>query len=171
MTRLLIASLAAICASIVDAQSLHEPAGADLIVFNAKIFTGNLAQPEASALAVKNGRIYSVGSDDEIIGLKNSSTKVIDADGRRLIPGISDAHTHVLNESGYTYNVRWDGVPTLSQALAMLREQAERTPEGHWVKGGVRRAGLRRHDSALARHPSRLVACQILRCIPPTQLS
>ncbi|MGL4399166.1 MAG: amidohydrolase [Luteolibacter sp.] len=108
--------------------------GADLIVFNAAIFTGNLAQPEASALAVKKGRIYSVGSDADILGLKDSSTRIIDAGGRRLIPGINDAHMHLLNETNYNYNVRWDGVPTLQGALIMLSEQAERTPEGHWVK-------------------------------------
>lgn len=135
MTRkLLIASVVILCATTVQAQPLQKLPGADLIVFNAKIFTGNLAQPEASALAVKDGRIYSVGSDDDVLGLKNSSTEIIDAGSRRLIPGISDAHNHVLNESGYTYNLRWDGVPTLHQALTMLREQAERTPEGHWVK-------------------------------------
>ncbi|MFD2792425.1 amidohydrolase [Promicromonospora vindobonensis] len=108
--------------------------GADSIIINAKIFTNNLGQAEASALAVKNGRIYSVGPDAEILSLKNSETQVIDAHGRTLIPGIIDAHTHVLNESGYNYIVRWDGVPTLRTALAMLREQAERTPEGQWVK-------------------------------------
>jgi hypothetical protein len=83
---------------------------------------------------VKNGRIYSVGTDAEVLGLKNAGTRVIDSRGRRLIPGIIDAHTHVLNESGYNYNVRWDGVPTLRRALAMLSEQAKRTPEGQWVK-------------------------------------
>ncbi|MGL5136364.1 MAG: amidohydrolase family protein, partial [Beijerinckiaceae bacterium] len=112
----------------------QEPPGADLIVFNANIFTGNLAQPEASAFAVKKGRIYAVGADEEVLGLKNSSTQIIDAGGRRLIPGINDAHMHLLNEANYTFNVRWDGVPTLGRALAMLSEQAERTPEGHWVK-------------------------------------
>ena len=115
-------------------RSTQEPPGADLIVFNASIFTGNLAQPEASALAVTKGRIYAVGTDDEILDLKNPSSQIIDAGGRRLIPGISDAHIHLLNESNYNYNVRWDGVPTLGRALAMLSEQAERTPEGHWVK-------------------------------------
>lgn len=132
--RLFIASLALLCASTAHAQSPSERPGADLIVFNAKIATGNSAQPEASALAVKDGRIYSVGSDDEVLGLKNAGTRIIDARSRRLIPGISDAHTHVLNESSYTYNLRWDGVPTLRGALTMLREQAARTPEGHWVK-------------------------------------
>lgn len=117
-----------------QAQTKQDDAGADLIVFNAKIFTGNRGQPEASALAVKKGRIYSVGFDADILGLKNSETKVIDAGSRRLIPGIIDAHTHVLNDSGYIYNIRWDGVPTLKRALAMLREQATRTPKGQWVK-------------------------------------
>lgn len=116
------------------AQGKQEAPGADLIVHNARIFTGNAAQPAASALAVKNGRIYFVGTDAEVLGLKNAATRVIDSGGRRLIPGIIDAHTHVLNEGGYNYTLRWDGVTTLRRALEMLAEQARRTPEGHWVK-------------------------------------
>jgi predicted amidohydrolase YtcJ len=116
------------------AQASQEAPGADLIVHNAKVFTGNRAQPAASAVAVKNGRIYSVGTDAEMLALKNASTKIIDSRGRRLIPGIIDAHTHVLNEGGYNYTLRWEGVPTLRRALAMLGEQAKRTPQGHWVK-------------------------------------
>jgi len=133
--RMMIAFLAVSYLPGVHAQAGQEEArGADLIVFNAKIFTGNRAQPEAAAMAIKDGRIYSVGTDAEIIGLKGARTKMIDAGSRRLIPGLIDAHTHVLNESGYNYNVRWDGVPTLRRALAMLSEQAKRTPKGHWVK-------------------------------------
>src|SRR4030095_11989952 len=105
------------------AQSTDRFVGADMIVFNAKITTQNLAQPEASALAVKRGRIYAVGSDAEILGLKGNNTQLIDADGRRLIPGLNDVHVHVLNERNYNYNVRWDGVPTVKQALEMLSEQ------------------------------------------------
>lgn len=118
----------------VNAQSSEQLIGADLIVFNAKISTGSLTKPEASALAVKRGRIYAVGIDEEILQLKDKSTQFIDADGRRLIPGINDAHTHLLNERSYNYNVRWEGVPTLKRALEMLSEQAKRTPEGQWVK-------------------------------------
>ncbi|MGN6825864.1 amidohydrolase [Paucibacter sp. M5-1] len=136
MIRTLLTTLLAACGflTIAHGQARHDAPGADLIVHNAKIFTGNPAQPEASALAVKNGRIYSVGSDAEVLDLKSSNTRVIDSRGRRLIPGIIDAHTHVLNESAYNYNVRWDGVPTLRRALQMLSEQAARTPKGHWVK-------------------------------------
>ena len=132
---LLIAVVAAVSFTTAHAQTAPVAgAGADLIVVNAKIFTGNRSQPEASALAVRGGRIYSVGSDAEIRGLSTAQTTVIDARSRRLIPGIVDAHTHVLNDLAYNYNVRWDGVPTLRQALDMLSEQARRTPEGQWVK-------------------------------------
>ncbi|MES2696351.1 MAG: amidohydrolase [Verrucomicrobiota bacterium] len=119
---------------IARAQESDVSVGADLIVHNARITTGHLAQPEASALAVKRGRIFAVGTDPEILSLKDGKTKVIDAGLRRLIPGLHDAHTHVLNERSYNYNVRWDGVPTLQRALEMLTEQAKRTPEGQWVK-------------------------------------
>lgn len=135
MIRTVFTTLVALASfSSAQAQSVQADTGADLIVFNAKIFTGSQAQPEATALAVKNGRIYSVGRDADILGLKSGRTRIIDARSRRLIPGIIDAHIHVLNDLAYTYNVRWDGVPTLDRALAMLREQAGRTPQGQWVK-------------------------------------
>ncbi|SEU38177.1 amidohydrolase [Stigmatella erecta] len=132
--KVLIAFVTISSISAAQAQATQDDPGADLIVVNAKIFTGNRAQPEASGLAVKKGRIYSVGSDAEILSLKNSKTQIIDAHNRRIIPGIVDAHTHVLNDLAYNYNVRWDGVPTLRRALTMLSEQAARTPEGQWVK-------------------------------------
>lgn len=121
-------------AQTITPSSTPSKSGADLIVFNADIHTGNLARPEASALAIRNGRIYSVGADAEILALKHPGTQMIDAGGRRLIPGINDAHIHLLNESNFTFTVRWDGVPTLRRALSMLREQAGRTPVGQWVK-------------------------------------
>ncbi|KGO88466.1 exoenzymes regulatory protein AepA precursor [Flavobacterium rivuli WB 3.3-2 = DSM 21788] len=118
----------------VHAQSGSSPAGADMIVFHAIITTQAAAQPEATALAVKGGRIYAVGNDIEILAMKDSKTRVIDAQGRRLIPGIEDSHIHPLNERNFTHKVRWDGVPTLKRALEMLKEQAARTPEGQWVR-------------------------------------
>jgi len=116
------------------AQTIKQSVGADLIVYHAKITTLTAAQPEATAVAVSAGRIYAVGNDQEILALKDSHTQLIDADGRRLIPGLEDSHMHPLNEKNYSYKVRWDNVPTLKRALEMLTEQAARTPEGQWVK-------------------------------------
>ena len=134
MKQLLVWTMAVISIAIGRAQSDVRSVGADLIVFNAHITTQTAAQPDASAVAVKRGRIYAVGSDADILGLKDNNTRLIDARGRRLIPGLNDAHVHVLNERNYNYNVRWDGVPTLQRALEMLAEQATRTPAGQWVK-------------------------------------
>ncbi|QII43929.1 amidohydrolase [Flagellimonas oceani] len=134
MRKLIVLATAFILSVSISAQSTEPLVGADMIVFNAKITTGSLTKPEASALAVKRGRIYAVGTDAEILGLKDNNTKLIDAGEKRLIPGINDAHTHILNERSYNYNVRWEGVPTLELALEMLGEQAKRTPEGQWVK-------------------------------------
>ena len=110
-----------------------------LIVFGAQITTQNPAKPEASALAVKRERIYAVGSDADILSLKDEHTRIIDAGGRRLIPGLNDAHIHVLNERNYNYNVRWEGVPTLSAHAGDAERAGPANPrwtlgEGHrWV--------------------------------------
>ncbi len=155
MKKLFALLMATVFAIAMKAQSSDVFVGADLIVFNAKITTGNLSQPQASALAVKRGKIYAVGTDAGILNLKDNNTRLIDANGRRLIPGINDAHTHILSERSFNYNVRWEGVPTLQRALEMLSEQAKRTPEGQWVKviGGWSLAGpltsSRKTDSRL----------------------
>jgi len=130
----LVIIIAALRIGTLGAQSVESFVGADMIVFNATITTQSLAIPRASAVAVKRGRIYAVGTDAEILGLKGNNTRLIDARGRRLIPGLMDAHVHVLNEKNYNYEVKWEGVPTLKYALQMLSEQAKRTPQGQWVK-------------------------------------
>ena len=67
--------------------------------------------------------------------LRGPKTTVIDASGRTIIPGLNDSHTHVIR-GGLNYNMelRWDGVPSLSLALAMLKDQAQRTPPPQWVR-------------------------------------
>ncbi|GAA3074420.1 MULTISPECIES: amidohydrolase [Actinomycetes] len=108
---------------------------ADLVVRNAKVFTGDPVRPSASAVAIKDGRITAVGDDAEIIPTVGEATKVVDAQNRRVIPGLNDSHLHVIRGGlNYVLELRWDGVPTLRQALQMLREQAARTPQGQWVR-------------------------------------
>ena len=61
--------------------------------------------------------------------------RCIDLKGRRVIPGLNDSHLHVIR-GGLNYNMelRWDGVPSLADGLRMLKEQAQRTPPGQWVR-------------------------------------
>jgi predicted amidohydrolase YtcJ len=66
---------------------------------------------------------------------KGAQTRVVDANGRTIIPGLNDSHAHVIR-GGLSYNLelRWDGVPSLADGLRMLKEQAQRTPPGQWVR-------------------------------------
>jgi predicted amidohydrolase YtcJ len=119
-------------ASVLDGVEVAAPS---LIVHSARITTQNPAQPSAQAVAVRDGLVYKVGGDAEILALRSKQTAVIDARQRRLIPGLNDSHTHVVR-GGRFYNLelRWEGIPSLEIGLEMIREQAKRTPEGQWVR-------------------------------------
>lgn len=117
--------------SAANAQEL-----ADLIVTNAKVHTVDTEHPHATAFAVKDGKFVAVGSDAEMAGHRGDKTRVVDAQGRTIIPGLNDSHAHAVR-GGRFYNLelRWDGVDSLARGLEMIREQAQRTPEGQWVRG------------------------------------
>jgi len=106
----------------------------DCILHNARIATNGVPS-FAEALAIKDGKISAVGSDDEILRQRGPATSVIDAKGRTVIPGLNDSHMHPIR-GGLNYNMelRWDGVPSLADALRMLKEQAARTPAPQWVR-------------------------------------
>jgi predicted amidohydrolase YtcJ len=108
---------------------------ADLIVTNAKIATLDPQRPSASALAVKDGKFVFIGEERDLEAFRGPGTKAIDAGGRTLIPGLNDSHLHAVR-GGRFYNLelRWDGVKSIKRGLAMIREQAARTPKGQWVR-------------------------------------
>ncbi|WP_226575905.1 amidohydrolase [Acuticoccus sediminis] len=107
----------------------------DLLIVNARITTMDRANPEAAALAIRDGRFLAVGDEVEVRGAAAPDAEVIDAGGRRIIPGLIDSHMHVIR-GGLNYNMelRWDGVPSLDDAMTMLRRQAENTPPPQWVR-------------------------------------
>ena len=108
---------------------------ADMIITNAKVAVMDDNRTTAEAIAIKNDKVLRTGSDEDILRLKDANTQVIDGHGRTLIPGLNDSHLHVTR-GGHFYNseLRWDGVTSLKEALRMLKEQADRTPEGQWVR-------------------------------------
>jgi predicted amidohydrolase YtcJ len=131
MKKILFVTIAFICLlTTVAAQQ-----NATLIIQNANIITLDDQQPAAQAVAISNDKIIAVGNNAEILKYKTATTKVVDAKGRTLIPGLFDSHLHVIR-GGRFYNteLRWEGVKTLSRALTMLKEQAARTPKGQWVR-------------------------------------
>ena len=107
----------------------------DLVLYRGKITTLDPTKPEVTAVAINGGRITATGSDDEILGLAGPATRRIDLNHRRVIPGLNDSHLHVIRAGLYfNLELRWDGVPSVSQALAQLKSQAERTPPPQWVR-------------------------------------
>ncbi len=108
---------------------------ADLILHHGRIHTVDPARPTASAVAIRDGRFLAVGDDAEVFAYRGPATRVVDAKGRRVIPGLNDSHLHLIR-GGLNYNLelRWEGVPSLADALRMLREQAARTPSPQWVR-------------------------------------
>lgn len=108
---------------------------ASLIFTNGKFHTVDRANPLATAVAIKDGKFLAVGSEADVMRFAGSDTQIIDAKGHTGIPGLNDSHLHLIR-GGLNYNLelRWEGVPSLADALRMLREQALRTPSPQWVR-------------------------------------
>src|SRR3984885_6550324 len=106
----------------------------DTILYNAKIAT-NRVPAFVEAVAITAGTITATGNNEEILRLRGPATRVIDGNRRTVIPGLNDSHMHPIR-GGLNFNLelRWDGVPSLADALRMLKEQAARTPAPQWVR-------------------------------------
>ncbi|MFK8252463.1 amidohydrolase [Ancylobacter terrae] len=117
-----------------QAQTMAQPTP-DLILRNGKVTTLDRSNPQASAVVIGEGRILFAGTDAEAMALAGPGTRVIDAGGRRVIPGLIDSHMHIIR-GGLNYNMelRWDGVRSLAHAMEMLKKQVDNTPAPQWVR-------------------------------------
>ena len=116
-------------------MSSLDPVNADLILTNGQVVTLDKRGSRAQAAAIKEGRFVAVGDELAVQAYRGPQTQVVDLRGRTVIPGLNDSHLHVIR-GGLNYNMelRWDGVPSLADGLRMLKEQAQRTPTGQWVR-------------------------------------
>jgi predicted amidohydrolase YtcJ len=110
-------------------------AAPDLILSNGRFHTLDPSNPVASAVAIAGGKFSAVGVDHEVRKLARKTTKVIDLQGRSALPGLIDNHLHIIR-GGLNFNMelRWDGVRSLADAMAMLRRQVAVTPPPQWVR-------------------------------------
>ncbi|SDI04721.1 hypothetical protein SAMN05216466_116107 [Paraburkholderia phenazinium] len=111
------------------------PRMAERVFFNGKIATQDERRSFVTALAVADGKIIAAGSEQDVMRHAHERTERIDLKGRTVIPGLNDSHLHVIR-GGLNFNMelRWDGVPSLHEALEMLRRQVARTPAPQWVR-------------------------------------
>jgi hypothetical protein len=108
---------------------------ADLILHHGQFTTLARGQPTASAVAIRDGHFLAVGADSGVMALGGPKTKVVDLKGRRVLPGLTDNHLHIIR-GGLNFNMelRWDGVWSLADAMAMLKKQVAITPPPQWVR-------------------------------------
>src|SRR6202795_3268385 len=108
---------------------------ADLILHRGLFTTLARAHPTATAVAIRDSRFLAVGADQEVMALAGPKTKVVDLEGRRVLPGLIDNHLHIIR-GGLNFNMelRWDGVRSLADAMEMLKRQIAVTPPPQWVR-------------------------------------
>jgi predicted amidohydrolase YtcJ len=109
---------------------------ADLILTNARIWTGDSARPWAQALAVRGERLLVVGTTAEARRHQTAFTRVIDAGGRLVTPGFTDNHTHFSQAGALLLGANLLDVARPDSFIARIRAARDRLPEGAWITGG-----------------------------------
>ncbi len=110
-------------------------AAPDYVVLNAQVLTVDSDQPNAEAFAVKGNRFIAVGSSSDIRNLAASRTEIIDAEGMTITPGFIDAHSHASSAGvNELIQVNLD-MRSIAEIKEALRQRANNTPEGQWVRG------------------------------------
>src|SRR4029077_2309127 len=126
-----------VCALVVSSSAW--PQSADTILVNGKILTVDSQFSIRDAIAIRDGKIMTVGSTGDVRKLATPQTRVIDLQGRTVIPGLIDSHMHAIR-AGQTfgYEVNWVGATTLAEALARIHEASVKKKPGAWliVAGG-----------------------------------
>jgi predicted amidohydrolase YtcJ len=132
------------------AQTPPTAAAADLIVTNGRIYTVDPSRPFVDAMAVRDGRIVFVGPARLAESYKGSATRVVDLDGRTVIPGMIDAHAHLSGLGNALRNVDLVGTTSYDEVIARVVARAREVPAGTWIVG----RGWDQNDWADTRFPT-----------------
>ena len=127
--------LATVFAGLCISQALAAPT-ADIIFTNGKITTLDAKQPNANAVAVKDGVIIAVGSNRKIQSYVGKDTQSVNLEGKRVVPGFVDAHTHPMETiwlKEVWVDARYPGTPSVKQALLNIAERVKATPKDQWI--------------------------------------
>jgi hypothetical protein len=123
--------------TVAVAAPVPPPAPAELILLSARVWTGEKARPEAEALAARGGRIVAVGENPEVRALAGPATRVIDGAGRRVVPGLIDAHTHMSMGGFNLLAVDLRHTKDESDFTRQLAGFAKTRPPGQWITDGA----------------------------------
>ena len=117
------------------AQHMQGTGPADLIVSASRIYTADAARPQVQAIAVRGGRIVFAGSAAEAATLRGRDTRSLSFPGQTVIPGIVDAHAHLLNLGELLRSVDLSGTRSYDEVVARVAERARTARPGEWIRG------------------------------------
>ena len=139
MTRFL--PVAARCAALFVAPAISlaaqrtTPPPADLIVTHARIYTVDDSHPFVSAMAVRDGKIQFVGSEREALLLRGASTRMLDAAGQTVIPGMIDAHAHLFGLGEFLRSIDLTDTRSYDEIVNRVAARVKDAPSGRWIIG------------------------------------
>ncbi len=108
---------------------------ADLVLKDANVLTMSPSEPHAEAIAVKDEKIVAVGTNKQIQPWIGKQTRVINLNGKTVVPGFIDTHVHMRGFGRYLTKIDLRGVNSIREMQQLLREQVQKTPEGKWILG------------------------------------
>ena len=131
-----IAPLSLIIALVLIIPFKASYAAPDLIIINADIRTADPKRMTAQAIAIKDGKFFAIGSSLEIEKLKDKDTKVLDVEGKTILPGFIDSHTHLSSGAKIVTGIDLTGIENKSVWLEMIAERVKTMEPGEWLLGG-----------------------------------
>ena len=113
----------------------QQPAPADIVLRNAKVYTANDRAPRAEAVAIRGNKIAFVGRNGDAQRLVGPNTRVVDLRGAAVFPGFTDAHVHLAGIGAREMNLNLEGTTSLEDFVARVKARVDQTPAGQWVTG------------------------------------
>jgi len=130
----IIAPLVAVALSTSGLGSAAFGQNADTVLLNGKIVTLDAAMPTAEALAVRDGKIVAVGTSADVRAFAGAGTRMIDLEGRTVVPGLIDSHMHAIRAAlFYATEVNWIGTSSIPAAMERIKAAAQRAKPGQWI--------------------------------------
>lgn len=136
MNNPLLLVILAIALTLCPTPTAAAQSAADLIIRNAKVWTGDDSRPAAEAVVVMGDRIVAVGSNLEVKAWRGPQTQLVDAGGKLLLPGFNDAHVHFVSGGSQLDKVQLNDAPSAEEFRRRIAERVRNTAKGEWITGG-----------------------------------